>query len=157
MRLSGFLFIFLLSISGCASSIDPMKTKHGLLETESFTPIFISSTGGKIKTIYYKNSTLMYQNKTPLIANLTDSLIITDKGIFLVEWDIEKFKYAHKLELPYDKIASVNAVVTERLLLPNSQILEVNTTDNNQYNFVIFDGSVHVAEKIVDENLNTHI
>jgi hypothetical protein len=141
--------LLVLFLTGCASS-GPMQTKHGLINTQSFDTIFIESTNNRVKQVRYKKATVMYRGEMPAFASVDDTLVIADLGIFLVEWDTTHLRYIHKLELPFNEIESVEAVIQERSILPNSQQLKVTTSQNEIYHFMIFNGSVDRAKQLIE-------
>ena len=145
----GLLFL----VTSCASS-GPMQSKHGLAKTKAFDPIFIESTNNRVKEVSYKSPTVMFREEMPAFALITDTLVITDSGVFLVEWNTEHLNFNHKLDLSFAEIKDVNAVVEEHSILPDSQQLKVTTTYGEHYYFMITDGSVEVARKLIETRLD---
>tara|TARA_B100000809_G_scaffold264195_1_gene319376 strand:- start:158 stop:622 length:465 start_codon:yes stop_codon:yes gene_type:complete len=143
--------IFLLS--GCASP-DSMTSKHGLVKTAAFDPLFIASTKNSVTNVKYKTATLMFKKEMPAFAILKDTLVIADSGIFLVEWDTNSLNFHHKLELPFSEISEVKSVINERNFLPNSQYLKVTTVKNEHYNFAIFDETVELSKRLIESQLS---
>ena len=88
-----------------------------------------------------------------MMSLLKDFLVITDRAVYLSEWDIENHTFIHKLKLQYSEINAVSATVEERRFLPDSQYLKIVTKNELQYNFAILDGSVDLAKSIIDERI----
>jgi hypothetical protein len=96
----------------------------------------------------------MYRQDVPMVSGVTDTLVITDIGVFLVEWDTQYLNFNHKLELSFLEIREVEAIVTERSIFPDSQQLRVTTSTNEQYHFMIMNGSVELARKLIATRLD---
>ncbi len=137
-----------LTLSAC-SAPGPMQTKIGLLKTPAFDPIFISSLNSAPSGVEYKTYTVMFRDKMPAMAMLKDTLVITNEGVYLSEWDIRNYTFIHKLKLPYADIKTVETTTKERSFLPDSQYLKIITKTDSQYNFAIFDGSVNLASSLI--------
>lgn len=130
-----------------------MESKYGLIENPSFDAIFISSTKNRTNTVNYKTATAMFRGDMPSMVKVEDVLVIADNGVFLVEWDTKTYKFIHKLELSYNEISDAKSSTHERSLMPDSQYLEITTTNDSRYNFLILDETVDRAAKYIKTNL----
>ena len=148
------LFCALISlISSCASTPPPSATKHGLLQTNSFDPLFLAATKGGAISVDFKAMTLMFEKDAPGMGFIKDTVVVSNQGIHLVEWNIERVHFDNKFLLKYEEIKSIRAVVLEVSILPNVETLVVATNDGRTYNFRIYGASSRQAAMLADARL----
>jgi hypothetical protein len=143
----------IIALAGCAST-SPTATKHGLIATASFDPLFLASAPGGPKKVDYKSAALMYRTSVPIIAELKDTFVVADTGVYLIEWDIDRATFSQKLFVPYKAIGTVQPEVVERSILPNSEVLKIVTTSNDIYYFSLFRGSAQHAKTVIEGRRN---
>ncbi len=102
----------------------------------------------------YKSAALMYRTSVPIIAELKDTFVVADTGVYLIEWDIDRATFSQKLFVPYKAIGTVQPEVVERSILPNSEVLKIVTTSNDIYYFSLFRGSAQHAKTVIEGRRN---
>ncbi|NCD11726.1 MAG: hypothetical protein EOL93_04175 [Epsilonproteobacteria bacterium] len=140
--------VILLLFSGCAEK-GPMQTKYGLMNTNWHDKIFLESIKKLDEKVLYKGKTVMFKKEKPSMALLQDELVITNKSLYLAEWDTKNLIYNIKLELSLNSIKSTDLIVEERSLFPNSQYLNIVTNENTKYNFTIYTKDGEYLKRII--------
>lgn len=140
--------------SGCAS-LGPMQSSHGLLKTNAFDPIFISTIdeeGGE--GVMYRAVSSMFKGEPGMEFVPTDTLVITGQAIYLVRWDTMNYDFVHKVNIPISEVESVKVSAVDSFWSARSWgDLFVNSQSGDLFVFRVYDGSAEIAKKVIMDTL----
>lgn len=141
--------------SGCAS-LGPMQSSHGLLKTNAFDPVFISSIDEEgDEVVMYRAVSSMFKGEPGMEFVPTDTLVITDQAIYLVRWDTMNYDFVHKVNIPVSEVESVNVSAVDSFWSARSWgDVFVNSQSGDVFIFRVYDGSAEIAKKVIMDALD---
>lgn len=142
------ILLLLLGLAGCASN--PTTNGQLLAKTTMFDPLFVSSVENLPVRVKFKSIAIMYKDTLPAFALIKDHLVITDRGVYLSEWEESSYTFKHKLVLNFSEIEKTEVSIIERAYLPNSETLEITTKVGTTFKFLILDQQANHAKSLID-------
>ena len=154
--MKGILIILvLLSLGGCANN--PLANSQMLARTSLYEPLFLASTASIPDKVEFKSLAIMYEQKIPAVFLPSEHLVITEKGVFLSEWQPSSYIFKHKLKIPFSEITSVSNTVVERQFWSNSEHLEIRVKSGDVFKFLLLDNGSNFAKSLIMARLHPHI
>ncbi|WP_282111113.1 hypothetical protein [Shewanella algicola] len=134
LNIKSILLISVVSIlSGCASP-GPMQTITGPMNTPAFSPIILDTVKDGSETVRFKEWTTMYENKE---LQLWGVFFITDKGIYMANWDTNGYEYNLRYRLPATELAAISDDVVERDMWVDSNLLILKDQSGHEVGFAL--------------------
>ncbi len=148
------VMVVCLVASGC-SSLGPMQSSHGLLKTNAFDPIFISTIDEEgDEMVMYRAVSSMFKDEPGMEFVQTDTLVITDKAIYLVRWNTMNYDFVHKVNIPISEVESVKVSSVDSFWSARGWgDLFVNSQSGDVFIFRVYDGSAEIAKKVIMDAL----
>ena len=116
-----------LAFTGCASVPPPIATRHGIVDTVAFEPLFISTAPGEPKKLLFKSTVTLYEGtKAPALWS-GDILAIADTGVYVVEWNPQTAAFTQKLFIRTRDIENATVEAVPRSIVQDSASVAVQS------------------------------
>ena len=117
--------LVVLTLAGCASAPPPIATKHGVVDTVAFEPLFLSSAPGGPKKLLFKSTVTLYEGTNAPSLWSGDILAVADSGIYVMEWNPHTATFTQKLFVRTHEIENATVETVPRSLVPDSASVAV--------------------------------
>lgn len=77
---------------------------------------------------------------------------MTDVGVYLAEWDVDRASFIYKVFLSNEKIRAARVEILERTFMPNSEAIVI-TTNTESHKFMIINDSASQALMILESRI----
>lgn len=127
------IWICLLTLSGC-SSPGPMQNVQGPINTPVFEPIIRDAINDGSKKILFKEYTTLYEGEE---LQSWGVFLITDRGAYMVVWDLSGYRYNLSYKLPIEKLTSITEKKVERDMWIDSELLVLTDVTGKRVGFAL--------------------
>lgn len=123
----------ILTLSGC-SSIGPMQTVMGPMNTPAFEPVILETIKDNSEKVHFKEWTTMYENKE---LQQWGVFFITDNGAYMAEWDVRGYEYNLRYKLPIKELNTVSDDMVVRDMWADSNLLILKDKSGHEVGFAL--------------------
>tara|TARA_R110002073_G_scaffold336545_1_gene535018 strand:- start:901 stop:1356 length:456 start_codon:yes stop_codon:yes gene_type:complete len=135
MKVAKFGFIVLVvSILSACSSLGPMQTMQGPLNTPVFEPVAIDTVKDGSSSVLFKEWTTMYENQE---LKLWGVFFITQNGVYMANWDSRSYEYNLRYRIDSSDISSISEETVERSMWIDSDLLVITDQNGHEVGFAL--------------------
>lgn len=128
-----FALILVTGLAGCATA-GPMHTAAGPLQTPAFKPIILDTVNDGSENVRFKEWTTLYEGKE---LERWGVFFITDKGLYMANWDIREYRYNLVYKLAAEDIADISEDLVERSMWVDSNLLVIKDKNGHEVGFAL--------------------
>ena len=140
------MILSVLSILAGCSSVGPMQTAQGPMNTPAFEPIALNTVKDGSEEARFKEWTTMYENKE---LRLWGVFFITDNGAYMANWNIRGYEYNLRYKLPASELESISEDKVVRDMWPDSNLLILRDKHGHEVGFAL--NGKNAARSILQE------